>query len=101
MAIAGNSSQANSRIYQARQFQAIPGKDIRYKKTPDNFRQGNFRKFQASQLFQVSQLFQAKQGKKIISGKIRQGKANSGKRQGKVIPGKAPQARQFKQFQER
>ena len=39
MAIAGNSSQGNSRIFQARQYHAIPGKVIRYKKIPDNFRQ--------------------------------------------------------------
>ena len=39
MAIVGNSNQCNYRIFQARQFQAIPGKGIRYKKIPDNFRQ--------------------------------------------------------------
>ena len=39
MAIASNSSQGNYIIFKARQFQAIPGKGIQYKKIPDNSRQ--------------------------------------------------------------
>ena len=39
MRIANNSRQGNCRIFQARQFQEIPDKDIRYKEIPDNFRQ--------------------------------------------------------------
>ena len=38
MAIAGHYSQGISRIFQARQYQAIPGKKIRYKEIPVNSR---------------------------------------------------------------
>ena len=54
MAIAGNSSQRNSRIFQARQFQAIAGKAIRYKKIPDNSRQRSYAQFQRTQFLSRS-----------------------------------------------
>ena len=39
MAITGHSSQGIFRIFQARQNKANPGKEIQYKKIPDDFRQ--------------------------------------------------------------
>ena len=114
MAIAGKYSQGNSSIFQAREFQAIPGKEIRYKKITDNSRQeilgkafpsnssqgnpassrrdnsrhGSYGKFQRTQF--LARSFHACPYKKFLESQQQAipGKANPGNTMlGKTIPG--------------